>query len=151
MIGVNSEGEKKRLTEKGSWSLIGFRLKKKQSLATISVLGPLTQTALHREACAGLPACTVFLSPEPALKKVSWNPISTDRIEHFPFNQNCTDPTNHSSSILTNHDSVFWINQTARLWCPHLYEARPIRDQGRDFCSYKPMPRWLWSPPILST
>ena len=45
------------------------------------------QRSLHWTAClcAELPACTVFLPSEPALVKVSWNPISPGRIEAFPI------------------------------------------------------------------
>ena len=41
-------------------------------------------------------------------------------------------PTNQSSSILTNQDTVFWINE--RIWNSHLHKDRPINDWGNDFC-----------------
>ena len=41
----------------------------KQTLVTISALGPLMQTALQGEASTELPACTVFLPSEPAHTK----------------------------------------------------------------------------------
>ena len=32
--------------------------------------------------------------------------------------------------MLTNHNSAFWNNQTARIWSPHLHEGRSVRDKG---------------------
>lgn len=45
--------------------------------------------------------------------------------------------TNQSRSILTNQESGFQTNQSARIWNPHLHENRPIREGSGDFSVYK--------------
>lgn len=50
--------------EKGSWWLIGLKIKnktkqKKRSLAAVAKQGPLKPAVLQGEACTKLPACTV--------------------------------------------------------------------------------------------
>ena len=86
--GVQTLG-KKTPAKKGFWWLSDLKFNnnhiKEQSLAATSAWGPLTQTALHREACTEAPACTsVFLPSEP-LWRSSWNLISNNRIEVFPI------------------------------------------------------------------
>lgn len=85
------------------------------------------QSALKGEACSELPACIVFLLPEPAL---------IEELLELHFNQ-FPSSTNQSGSILTNQDSgfFFWTSQTWRIWSPHLHEERPIRDQGQGLFS----------------
>lgn len=92
-------------------------------------------TALHREACAELPACTLFLPPEPALMKVSRNSIQPVGLRLSQANQSCTAVTNQSGYF--NQDSALWANQTTRIWSSHLRETDHSRTMGRDFCPCK--------------
>lgn len=80
-------------------------------------------------------ACLQFLLSEPALIKISWNPLSTNRNKAFPIQSELCSSDQSERFYLTNQDRAFWTNQTARIWSPDLHEDRPIRDQGQRLLS----------------
>lgn len=98
------------------------QLKKKRkgnSLVAISTHRLLTQTLLQGE------ACTELLPPR----------LSSSNRNYAAISPSASSLTNQSDFILTNQNSAFWINQTARTWSPHVHEDRPIKDQERELLS----------------
>lgn len=91
------------------------------------------QPFLHRRLSCKLLSTKLPLA-EPALIRVSWNPISTNWIEAFSI---------QSEQLYSDQSGPVPLDQTVRIWMPHVHEDRPIRDQGGDFCPLKPAFLWL--------
>ena len=141
---------KKVPTKKGSWCLnwvqqnppeIQTNIQKNPEPSSHFYTGAsqenrTSQRSLHWTAClcTKLSACTMFLPSQPDLIKeilqfyfnqLDWGfPHPIGVVQLIPL---VSSPTNQSSSILTNQQSVFCTNQTARIGSSYLYEDRTIR------------------------
>lgn len=77
---------------------------KRQSLAAVSVQGPLLRPALRKQPALSHPP-TRFLPPEP-LERSLWDPVSANRTRAFPI-QSELHSSNQLEPILTNQGSAF--------------------------------------------
>lgn len=107
--------EKKTPIKKGFWWLPWLKQTKKQS----------QQPFLHRGLSCKLLSTKLPLA-EPALIRVSWNPISTNWIEAFSI---------QSEQLYSDQSGPVPLDQTVRIWIPHVHEDRPIRDQRQGLLS----------------
>lgn len=145
-------------TTKGSWCLIGLKFTKgkespiqtfppetQQNTESSSnfCTGPVIQPALLKEACAELPALTVFLPPETGVSGILFQPTGL----RFPPSNWRELRSSHQSEQL-NSNGVFWTIQTVRIWSPRVHEGRPVRDQQQGLLSIQASSPLAWGAPF---